>query len=232
MRTLTLAALALWTAPALAVEPVETNEADDADDKPEMVGPSTTDPDVKPEAPTPEIPNPAEDLRTYAGVGSGIAYAERGVAEIGGSGSIALSQDLFNVSLDPSIGYFLWDNVELSGQVGVRHITLGDESSNQFSLMAEPSLHFPITDGLFWAGGIGAGVAFLDTSNTDLDMGFAFAPRTGVQLLLGRSGLLNVGGRYSMVFSDVDANIDAFDGATVLAFQNTFDIQAGYTVMF
>jgi hypothetical protein len=192
----------------------------------------TTDPDVKPEAPTPEIPNPAEDVRTYAGVGSKTAYSEVGVAEAGGSLAFSASQGTMSFSADPTIGYFLFDNVELSGTLGIRHINLEDETSNVFSLVAEPSLHFPINDGLFWFGGIGLGAALTDTSDTDSNVGFAFAPRTGIQILMGRSGLLNLGGRYSAVFSNVDAQVTPVGGETVVAFVNTFDIQAGYTVMF
>jgi hypothetical protein len=192
----------------------------------------TTDPDVKPEAPTVEVPNPAEDVRTYAGVGSKIAYGEVGVAEAGGSLAFSTSNGVMSFSADPTIGYFLFDNVELSGTLGIRHVSLEGENSNQVSLLAEPSLHLPINDGLFWFGGLGLGAAVVDTSQSTYDMGFALAPRTGVQILLGRSGLLNLGGRYSAVVSDVDAEVAPAGGETVLAFVNTFDVQAGYTVMF
>lgn len=195
-------------------------------------GPSTADPVVKPDAPTPEVPNPAEDVRTYAGVGSDTAYAERGVAELGGSAGVSLAQNVVQISADPQIGYFLWDNVELSGLIGVRHASVDGSSSNQYSLLVEPSVHFPINDGLFVAGGVGAGAALLDTTATELDVGFALAPRVGVQFLLGRSGLLNVGARYAAVFSSAEVVGTIEEGATVLAFQNTLDLQAGYTIMF
>ena len=165
-------------------------------------------------------------------MGSKIAYSEVGVAEAGGSLSFSTSQDVMSFSMDPTIGYFLFDNVELAGTFGVRHISLEDEASNQFSLVAEPSLHLPINDGLFWFGGVGLGAALTDTSQSDANVGFAFAPRTGLQVLMGRSGLLNLGARYSAVFSDVDGKVTPAGGETVVAFVNTFDIQAGYTVMF
>lgn len=193
---------------------------------------NTADPSVKPDAPSPEIPNPAEDVRTYAGVGSKIAYSEVGVAEAGGSLAFSTSQGVMTFSADPTIGYFLFDNVELSGTFGVRHISLEGENSNTFSLVAEPSVHFPINDGLFWFGGLGLGAALTDTSQTDLNVGFAFAPRTGIQVLLGRSGILNLGGRYSAVFTNVDGRVAPQGGESVVAFVNTFDIQAGYTIMF
>jgi hypothetical protein len=211
--------------------------AADPDPNPEPIeGEDSRDEDIKPEAPTPDIPNPMEDTIYYAGVGSKTAYSERGVAEFGGSGSFALSNDVTTFSADPMVGYFLWDNLQLSGILGVRHLAVDGEASNRFSVMAEPSVHIPITndDGLFWVGGLGAGVALGNDVDNDpgLESGFALAPRTGVQILLGRSGLLNLGARYSAVFSDVDTRVGPLEGQTVLAFANTFDIQAGYTVMF
>lgn len=219
--------------PALAQQMPEddvTPETTEDDDRAE--GPSTADPDVKPEAPVPVVPNPAQDVRTYAGVGSGVAYAERGVGEFGGSMSLSASKGVFNVSADPMVGYFLFDNIELSGSLGVRHLAVEGQTSDQFALLVEPSVHLPINDGLFWYGGLGVGFALADTSGSDFDSGLAIAPRTGVQLLLGRSGLLNLGGRYSAVFSDVDTNVGPLAGEAVLAFVNTFELQAGYTVMF
>ena len=263
MRTILLAALAVYATPAMAQDPAPastpapgtptsipsagtppqapndpTSAPGESDPNnrpgapPIPVGPSTADPTVKPDAPTPEIPNPAEDVRTYAGVGSNTAYAEMGVAELGGSAGVSLAQNVVQISADPQIGYFLWDNVELSGLIGIRHVTVDGSSSNHYSLLVEPSVHFPINDGLFFALGGGIGAALLDTSATDLDVGLAIAPRTGIQVLLGRSGLLNVGVRYAAVFSSVDADVTVAGGETVLAFQNTLDFQAGYTIMF
>jgi hypothetical protein len=227
-----------WTIfAALGLLPAGFAFAQEPDPNPEPIeGEDPNDDDVKPEAPTPDLPNPTEDTVTYAGVGSDTAYSERGVGEFGGSASFALSNDVTNLSADPMIGYFLWDNLQLSGIIGVRHLSVENENSNRFSVMAEPSVHIPITqeDNLFWMGGIGVGAAFGNDVDNDpgIEAGMAFAPRTGVQFLLGRSGLLNLGARYSAVFSDVDTRVGPLQGQAVLAFANTFDIQAGYTVMF
>jgi hypothetical protein len=195
---------------------------------------NTFDPDEKPKAPGLKLPNPSEDTVTYAGVGSNFAYSERGTGEFGGSFSFSATSDATQVSADPMVGYFLYDNLQLSGIIGVRHLNVEGASSNRFSVMAEPSLHLPINDGLFWVGGFGAGVAMADSVGPDgaLDAGLALAPRTGLQFLIGRSGLLNVGARFSTVLSDLDAEAEPLDGAAVLAFTNAFDVQAGYTVMF
>jgi hypothetical protein len=202
----------------------------------------TFDPDNKPDAPTVDIPDPSDEVQSLAGVGSGVAYASRGTGEFGGSFSFALANDVTNLSADPSIGWFLWDNIELSGIIGIRHTSVsadavavdGRSQTNQFNFLIEPSAHIPFNDGLFWAVGLGGGLALADNVDDDsgLEAGFALAPRTGLQFLVGRSGLLNLGGRYTMVLSNVESDVDALDGAAVLAFANVFDIQAGYTVMF
>jgi opacity protein-like surface antigen len=194
--------------------------------------PSTTDPDVKPEAPDVDVPNLVDDVKTYAGVGSDTAYGEQGVVELGGSFGLSAAENSFGISADPFIGYFLIDNIELGATLGVRHSSVGGENANQFALLVEPSFHVPINDGMHYFIGLGIGGALVDTSVTDSDIGVAFAPRTGLQFLIGRSGLLNVGARYSIVLSDVDAQVGVNGGETVLAFDNTFDVQAGYTIMF
>jgi hypothetical protein len=194
--------------------------------------PSTTDPDVKPEAPKVDVPNLTDDVKTYAGVGSNTAYGDQGVVELGGSFGLSAAENSFGISADPFIGYFLVDNIELGATLGVRHASVGGENSNQFALLVEPSFHVPINDGFFYFIGLGIGAALVDTSVTDSELGLAIAPRTGVQFLIGRSGLLNLGARYSIVLSDVDSAVGLGGGETVLAFRNTFDVQAGYTIMF
>jgi hypothetical protein len=193
---------------------------------------NTADPDRKPDAPSPEVPNPAQDVKTYAGVGSNTAYSERGVMELGGSLALATANGTSSIAVEPSVGYFLFDNFELTGVVSVRHTSISGANANQLALIAEPSVHFPVNDGVFVFAGLGVGVAVYDTSVTSLDTGLDLAPRAGAQLLLGRSGMLNLALRYSAVLSSLDGNVNVGGGQTVLAFQNQLDLQGGYTIMF
>lgn len=153
------------------------------------------------------------------------------MSEAGGSLALSTSNGVMTFSADPTVGYFVVDNVELSGTFGLRHVTVEGENSNQFSLIGEPSIHLPINEQLYWFAGLGLGIALVDTSQSTYDLGLAFAPRGGVQILFGRSGLLNLGMRYAAVLSDVDRTSSAGHG-TVLAVVPAFDIQAGYTVIF
>ncbi len=169
---------------------------------------NTADPDRKPDAPSPEVPNPAQDVKTYAGVGSNTAYSERGVMELGGSLALATANGTSSIAVEPSVGYFLFDNFELTGVVSVRHTSISGANANQLALIAEPSVHFPVNDGVFVFAGLGVGVAVYDTSVTSLDTG------------------------YSAVLSSLDGNVNVGGGQTVLAFQNQLDLQGGYTIMF
>ena len=249
VRWLISAAVLVWAPVALAQDPTDEDDIEQTDPSNDQTDPnpedptadkaptpdtSTFDPDTKPEPPTPELPNPAEDTRNYAGVGSSVSYAERGVGEFGGSATFALTNNVLSFSADPTLGYFLWDNIQASAILGFRHLTLDDESSNRFSLMVEPSVHVPINEGLFWVVGGGTGLALGDDVDDDpqVEAGWILAPRAGVQLMVGRSGLVNFGARYSAILSSVSADLDELEGVAILAFANTFDIQAGYTVMF
>jgi len=196
--------------------------------------PSTFSEDVKPEPPGLDASG-ADDVRTYAGVGGGIAYSERGVGEFGGSFSFSTSPGVQALSADPSVGIFIFDNVQLSVIAGYQHINTEDlDATNRLSLLLEPSLHVPLNDTLFYALGMGLGPAATDGLSDDGSwvVGAALAPRTGLQLLVGRSGILNLGVRYSAVISGVDADVAVAGGQAVLSFVNTLDVQTGYTVMF
>ncbi len=63
-----------------------------ADDDGGGVGESL-DPDRKPDAPAPDVAAP-QRAKAYAGVGSGVAYASQGVAELGGSLGFSASPGL------------------------------------------------------------------------------------------------------------------------------------------
>jgi len=187
---------------------------------------------VAPVPPKPEIPDP--NPREYVGVGSTIAYSRSGVVEVGGAMSLSAANNFTSFSADPMIGYFIINNLELSGILGFQSFAVdGADTQSRFSLLVEPSFHYPFTNEVFGAIGWGGGIALLSGNpEGGTDVGFAMVPRAGFQFLVGRSGLLNFGVRYVMMFTDVDTNSTAFEGRSVLSFENSFDVTIGYTAMF
>jgi hypothetical protein len=180
----------------------------------------------------PRPPSPDEDADQYAGVGSTSAYSEAGVVELGGSLSFSGGNQSTSVAADPFIGYFLWDNLQASLIVGTRWNNNNGANSTRFSVVLEPSFHYPFSRYVFGFAGVGVGMASANPAIDDTTFGTAIAPRAGVQFLVGRSGLINVGVRQVLTFVDANDAIDPYQGRTVLAFTNSFDGQVGYTVMF
>lgn len=188
--------------------------------------------------PTPPRPDlPQEQPVEQAGVGGKVAYSEAGVIEAGGNFGLSLANDYMSFVADPTIGYFLWDNVQGSVILGVQYANIAGASQTRLSLVFEPSFHYPFTDTFFGFIGAGIGAAMVNPALTtpegeQIGFGTALAPRFGVQLLVGRSGLMNIGARQVLTFVDVDTDVSSYGGQTVLAFSNVFQLQAGYTVMF
>lgn len=78
--------------------------------------------------------------------------------------------------------------------------------------MVEPSYHLPFSDRLFAFAGLGIGLNYAEDPGVDL----LFRPRLGLDVLVGRSGILK-----PAAFMDVGVN----DGLSAGGFE------AGFTVM-
>jgi hypothetical protein len=169
-------------------------------------------------------------ITSQAGIGGTQAYGRVGVLELGGSAGMTIANTFNRVELAPSVGLFIADNLELSviGVYSRFHVDgkngVGGVSATEFKLLLEPSYHLPLSQTLFAFAGVGAGVAYLSQQET----GFALQPRLGLNLLVGRSGILTPS--FNAAYSTVDA-ISTPNG-TVLGVQTSYGINIGYTVMY
>jgi hypothetical protein len=190
---------------------------------------STT--DHSPESQEPQPPNQVdvEELQSTeraevslgAGEGSTVAYASATVVELGGSLALTHASETTTFRIAPSVGYFVVDNIELTlfPDLTILHVG-GDEGGGEgdgatdvtFGAMLEPSYHMPFNDDLFGFLGVGFGLRYADDPGVD----FALRPRLGMDIMVGRSGILK-----PAVFLDIGAN----DGLTQGGFE------AGFTVM-
>lgn len=235
--SMTAAALALGSMPrqARADDPAQTDEQtrgqrdqDDGEDKtigggkpPEQLPPprSTNEP-----RPTPSgIEAPISGVVRQAGIGSPTAYARAGVLELGGAMSFTAASDFTNFTLAPSFGWFFTNNLQASAILNLSHISANGVDANYFSALLEPSLHIPLNDQLFVFGGLGAGLSWIEGPGA----GFALAPRIGLNILVGRSGVLTP--QASLQYSTSDA-ISTPQG-TLLAVSASYGLGLGYTVM-
>jgi hypothetical protein len=117
------------------------------------------------------------------------AYATAGSIEVGGSVDVSWTDHVLELTATPSFGYFLWDRIELTADLGVTYTRVSDDgvttSTKTVSFVLEPSYHHPIRDHLFLLGGLGVGVGY-DGSHVE----FELIPRAGLNIEVGRSSLI------------------------------------------
>lgn len=159
------------------------------------------------------------EITKSAGMGSDDAYATRGVIELGGSLGLDIREELIDFVLAPTVGYFIADRFEISLIPILTVQRVGDPDSDaeetnvRVAVILEPSYHQPLTDSLYVFGGVGFGVAYEEGPGTD----FLLRPVLGLDIMIGRSGILKPAG-----FVDIGFGDGAIGGGLL----------AGYTVMF
>lgn len=179
----------------------------------------------------PAPPAPVVGTRTgvieQAGAGSAVAYGRAGVLELGGGAGFSASSDYTTLRIEPSIGYFFVDNMELSLLPSLNYTNVsGGSDYTQWKVLLEPSFHLPFSDMLFGFIGVGAGVSHVSSQT-----GFAVQPRIGANILVGRSGILTPS--FNVAYSTVDVvrvNTGTVEG-TLLAVRTQYSLNIGYTVM-
>ena len=175
-----------------------------------------------PGGPPPDIRAPEQvDVAKNAGVGSDLAYASKGVVEMGGVLALRHQSETTLFRLSPSIGYFFVNNLELTlfPELIITRIAADDGASGEgaqtdwgIGAVLEPSYHLPFSDRLLAFAGLGIGLNYAEDPGVDL----LFRPRLGLDVLVGRSGILK-----PAAFMDVGVN----DGLSAGGFE------AGFTVM-
>lgn len=195
-----------------------------------VLPPSQSDDDPTPPAPSPTPP--PGGLVKQAGIGGVVSYGRAGVLELGGSASLAAASGYFRFSIAPSIGWFIIDNIQLSAMIGLSHVSIDTvdaegaaDTATQtlFSFILEPSVHIPFTDSLFGFLGVGMGVSYADESGA----GFALQPRLGVNVLVGRSGILSP----ALYVQYTTTSAIQTDAGTLLQVSFGYGLNLGYTVM-
>jgi hypothetical protein len=169
------------------------------------------------------VPPEGAQVIKQAGVGGEVAYGRSGVVELGGSASLTNASGLTAFALSPSVGWFFHDNLELSAIFGVSFSSVNGASSTFMTALVEPSYHVPFSKVVFGFLGLGMGLGY----TTGAGAGFALAPRLGVNLLIGRSGILSPAAFFNYSTVGVTGNADA----QVLQVRAAYGLQVGYTVM-
>lgn len=179
--------------------------------------------DPQPQAPRPTIIT-EDGVQEQAGVGGSTAYGRAGVLELGGSLGVQANSKFSQVQANPSIGWFVADNFQVSFIPGMTYISAqGSDDLFAVDALVEPSFHLPFNDSVFGFIGVGAGVSYIE----DNGAGLTVAPRIGSNIMIGRSGILTPSLEYSLSTTD---SIETSNG-TLLAVNNATAFNIGYTVM-
>lgn len=182
---------------------------------------SQSDHDEQPAVASPQLPSGG--LVSQAGVGGVVGYGRAGVLELGGSAGFQFATDYRSMNFSPTIGWFLADNLELSAITSVANIKTGDNSATVWSGLLEPSYHLPFNRSIFGFLGLGVGASYVSKLGT----GLALAPRLGMNLLVGRSGVLTPSISYQYTSQDAMTS----DNTTLIAVSSSTRFNVGYTAM-
>jgi hypothetical protein len=197
-------------------ESTDTAPANDGD----LPAPKS-DNDPHPEVATPGTP--AGGFVEQAGVGGTTGYGRAGVLELGGAAGFTAATDLTQVNVAPSLGWFVADNLELTGIVDFAYAKTGDTDGTIVTALVEPSYHLPFNRTTFGFLGMGLGVSYIEGPGA----GFAVAPRVGANLMIGRSGILTPSLSWQYTTHDT---MDTGQGA-LLVVSSAVRANVGYTVM-
>jgi len=178
--------------------------------------------------PLPEVASPAmppSGLVEQAGVGGNVGYGRAGVLELGGAAGFSSGGGFTQVNVAPSLGWFVADNLELTGMLDLAHAETdnGNGDGTIVTGLIEPSYHLPFDRTKFAFLGVGVGAAYVKGPG----MGLAMSPRLGGNFLIGRSGVLTPSISWQYTTHDTE---DTQMG-TLLVVSSQVRANIGYTVM-
>jgi hypothetical protein len=157
-------------------------------------------------------------------------FGREGMIEVGVSAGLTMAQDIRVVNLQPQVAWFIRDQIQLAGIVGLGNLKAGEGSSATiWTLLIEPSLHLPIGPSLFGFVAMGVGAAYVD----ELGAGIAVAPRIGLDVLVGERGILRPSLQYAYTTQDAMAavNDDGTTSVTLVAISSTLRFNLGYSMI-
>lgn len=218
---------ALVTAVTLASVPVLADDASKKTAPPtakEDLPPATDDRDPAPPVAEPGAMEMADGVIDQAGIGGVVGYGRAGVLELGGSAGLMIASDVRILNASPSIGWYVVDNIELTGILSVSNIEVADNSVTVWSALLEPSYHFPVNRSMFAFAGLGVGASYV----SELGAGVAVAPRLGINMMVGRSSVLTPSISYEYTTHDVD---DEMENVSTAQVSSAMRVNVGYTAM-
>jgi hypothetical protein len=210
-------------APALAAVPAIADDAAAGT----AAAPSPTTPPAP--APAPATPGPAAPSVTPAPSPAPNPYdppSERTEAsrlDLGVSIGLLVAHGVRDITVAPSAGRFVADNLELAAVASATTTQAAGQSATLWSALIEPSYHLPLNPTTFGVLGMAAGAAYQHTLGT----GLIVAPRVGLSFAVGSVSILTTSLSYAyLTHSAAQARSDA----ALVALTSALRINFGYAV--
>jgi hypothetical protein len=145
------------------------------------------------------------------------------VLELGGSGSLSHDTNFTQIGLSPSFGWFFINYVALSFLPELDYAKTGTAAATaRYRVLVEPSFHSQLEGQLFAVFGAGVGLAYEKT----LGAGLALAPRAGLKIVVGGSGVLTMVFEYVYASNAEKASADGSDAQH----SATYGVRGGYSI--
>ncbi len=186
-----------------------------ADDAPVPVG--------APAAPAPVVSGDAIVVPSAAPIAG---YGHEGTFEAGASAGLAIGQGSQGFSVTPSIGKFIGDNFAMTAMMDVTTLFAGGASATSVAALIEPSLHVPFKPTMSGFIGMGIGASYVSPLGTAI----AVAPHLGMNILIGKSGILRPSLTYMYTTHDpmAAAGKDGTTNVTYVAIASAVRFNIGY----
>lgn len=167
-------------------------------------------------------------------------FATKSTVELGGSLGFSSTTMVYDgnsadnsistFSIEPYVGYFVINSLELGLIPSFSTQSYGDQSSTSFGVYFAPAWNFDLKSNLypFIEGRIGYNTSSYDDGNSETDdpssSGLAWGFRGGVKVQVGNSALVNIALSYDQITMDPENWDGGRNGA------NVFGVNAGFTI--
>jgi hypothetical protein len=143
--------------------------------------------------------------------------------DLGVSIGLLVAHGVRDITVAPSAGRFVADNLELAAVASATTTQAAGQSATLWSALIEPSYHLPLNPTTFGVLGMAAGAAYQHTLGT----GLIVAPRVGLSFAVGKVSILTTSLSYSyLTHSAAQARSDA----ALVALTSALRINFGYAV--
>jgi hypothetical protein len=149
-------------------------------------------------------------------------YGEKWVREAGGSLGFMIAPQFHSMTVAPSFGYFIADNVQLSTILSLTNIKAGEAESTIVTATLEPSYHLRLDSKTYAFAGMGFGYSYM----RGIGSGLTYTLRFGTQFLFGGNNLF-----IPSISYDFRTNKEDMPTLAEIAAESALRINLGYATI-